>query len=131
MRLLRAAAIFLALSLMFGELWRSWGVGRPVMYVLDDQLIGGFLFAAAWAVRNETIRNRIAFGAAWGLAAGMLYASFFGKVYEPELMQEGNWDAEILTILIGVAFAISLISLALSIILQPLIQEEARDDAKT
>ena len=77
---LRIVAVLLSLSLMIGECWRSWGVGRPVMFVLDDQLIGGFLIAAAWAMGNDTHRNRAAFSAAWGMAAGMLYGSFFKGV---------------------------------------------------
>jgi hypothetical protein len=61
---LRIVAVLHALSLMIGECWRSWGVGRPVMFVLDDMLMGGFLLAAAWAVRRETVRTRAAFAGA-------------------------------------------------------------------
>ena len=117
MKWLRILAVLLALSLMLGEVWRSWGVGRPIMFVMDDQLMGGFLLAAAWAVGKETVRNRIAFAAAWGVNAGMLYGSFFGKVFAPEKAQAGNWDLGILTWLIGLAFAVSLIGLWLSIVL--------------
>lgn len=117
MRLLRLAAVLLALSLMIGEAWRSWGVGRPVMFVLDDQLMGSFLIAAAWAVRIDTRTRRAAFAAAWGVTAGMLYGSFFGKVFEPQTADAGNWDLGVLTILIGVAFAVSLIGMVFSIAL--------------
>ena len=117
MKWLRIFAVLLALSLMIGEVWRSWGVGRPIMFVMDDQLMGGFLLAAAWAVGKETVRNRTAFAAAWGVNAGMLYGSFFGKVFAPEEAQAGNWDLGILTWLIGLAFAVSLIGLWLSITL--------------
>lgn len=117
MRLLRLAAVLLALSLMIGEAWRSWGVGRPVMFVLDDQLMGSFLIATAWAVRIDTRRRRAAFAAAWGVAAGMLYGSFFGKVFEPQSADPGNWDLGVLTILIGVAFAVSLLGMVAAIAL--------------
>ena len=117
MKWIRILAVLLALSLMLGEVWRSWGVGRPIMFVMDDQLMGGFLLAATWAVGKETVRNRIAFAAAWGVNAGMLYGSFFGKVFAPEEAQAGNWDLGILTWLIGLAFAVSLIGLWLSIVL--------------
>jgi hypothetical protein len=117
MKALRIVAILLALSLMLGECWRSWGVGRPVMFVLDDQLMGGFLSAAAWAVRRETLRTRAAFSAAWGVLAGMLYGSFFGKVFEPAKAQAGNWDLGVLTILLGIAFLVSLVGLWLSMTL--------------
>ena len=119
MTVLRIMAVLLALSLMIGESWRSWGVGRPAMLVLDDQLMGGFLIAAAWAAGRETVRTRAAFSAAWGVVAGMLYGSFFGKVFEPAKAQAGNWDMGVLTWLLGVAFLTSLVGLWLSITLPP------------
>ena len=115
MLLLRVSAVLLALSLMIGEIWRSWGVGRPVMFVMDDMLIGGFLIAAAIAVKHETMRNRLAFAGAWGVATGMLYSSFFGKIFEPQKAQAGNWDINVLTWLVGAAFVVSLIGLWFSI----------------
>jgi hypothetical protein len=117
MKALRIIAVILALSLMIGECWRSWGVGRPVMFVLDDQLMGGFLIAGAWAVRRETVRTRAAFSAAWGVVAGMLYGSFFGKVFEPAKAQAGNWNLGVLTMLLGVAFVTSLVGLWFSMTL--------------
>jgi len=117
MTALRVIAVLHALSLMIGECWRSWGVGRPVMFVLDDQLMGSFLIAAAWAVGRETTRTRAAFSAAWGVVAGMLYGSFFGKVFDPAKAQAGNWDLGVLTWLLGVAFLTSLIGVWLSITL--------------
>lgn len=117
MKILRFLAVLHALSLMIGEAWRSWGVGRPVMFVMDDMLMGGFLIAAAWAVGNENLRNRAAFAAAWGVVAGMLYPSFFGKVFDPQHAQAGNWNLGVLTWLIGVAFAVSLVGLWFSITL--------------
>ena len=117
MTALRAVGMLLALSLMIGEVWRSWGVGRPVMFVLDDQLMGGFMLAAAWAVGRETMRTRAAFAAAWGVLAGMLYGSFFGKVFVPAAAQPGNWDSGVLTWLIGVAFVVSLVGLWFSMTL--------------
>lgn len=117
MNALRIVAVLHALSLMIGECWRSWGVGRPVMFVLDDMLMGGFLLAAAWAVGRETIRTRAAFAGAWGVVTGMLYGSFFGKVFEPARAQAGNWDLGVLTALLGVAFAVSLAGLWFSMTL--------------
>lgn len=114
---LRVCAALLAASLMLGECWRSWGAGRPAVYVLDDQLMGGFLLASAWAVRSETGRNRNAFSAAWGVLAGMLYGSFFGKVFNPGSVNAGNWDLGILTWLVGVAFVLSVLGLWFSVTL--------------
>lgn len=115
MKALRILAIILALALMIGELWRSWGVGRPIAFVLDDQLAGGFLLIAAVAVGRETMRSRTAFSAAWGIVAGGLYGSFFNKIFAPEHVQAGNWSIGVLTSLLGVAFCVSLVGLAMSI----------------
>jgi hypothetical protein len=114
---LRRLATFGALALMFGELWRSWGVGRHPLFILDDMLAGGFMLAAAWAMRRDNVRNRAAFAASWGVAAGMLYGSFLGKLVNPVGAQAGNWDVGVLTALLGVAFAISLAGLWFSMTL--------------
>ena len=47
----------------------------------------------------------------------MRYGSFFGKVFEPATAQAGNWDLGVLTMLLGVAFLVSLFGLWLSITL--------------
>jgi hypothetical protein len=117
MAALRTVAVILAVSLMIGELWRSWGAGRPRMLVLDDQLMGGFLIVAAWAVQHETWRTRAAFSGAWGVVTGMLYLSFFGKVFEPAKVNAGNWDMGVLTWLLGVAFISSILGLWFSMTL--------------
>jgi hypothetical protein len=117
MRWLRVVAAVLALSLMIGELWRSWGAGRHPLFILDDQVMGGFLLAAAWAMGVDTRRNRAAFAGAWGTCAGMLYGSFFGKLVEPASTNPGNWNLGVLTALIGVAFATALVGLWFSITL--------------
>jgi hypothetical protein len=114
---LRVVGALLALALMLGEVWRSWGAGRHPLFVLDDQLMGGFLLAAAWAMRVDSRRNRAAFSAAWGVVAGMLYGSFFGKLVEPASSNAGNWNMGVLTALLGIAFATALIGLWFSIVL--------------
>ena len=115
MRALRIVAVIGALALMIGEIWRSWGVGRPIAFVLDDQIAGALMIWGAIAVRHETVRSRALFSAGWGVAAGMLYGSFFGKVFDPSHAQPGNWNLGVLTALLGVAFAIAIIGLIASI----------------
>jgi hypothetical protein len=114
---LRRLAIAGALALMIGELSRSWGAGRHPLFILDDMLAGGFMLAAAWAMRRDTVRNRAAFAAAWGVATGMLYGSFFGKLVEPATAQAGNWNVTVLIASLGAAFVIALAGLWLSITL--------------
>ncbi len=111
LKMLRILVIGLGLSLMIGELWRSWGAGRHWLFVIDDQIMGIALIAGAWAMRRDTQFTRAAFAAAWAFNAGMLYDSFFGKLIEPESSNPSNWDLTILTALIGAAFALSIIGL--------------------
>ena len=117
MKALRILAVLLALSLMLGEIWRSWGADRPIMFILDDQLMGTFLVVSAWVVRHRSARNHAVFSAGWAVNAGMLYGSFFGKVFDPTSAQPGTWDLGILTALIGVALTVSVFGLVCSLIM--------------
>ncbi|MGE0046127.1 MAG: hypothetical protein AB7J28_13180 [Hyphomonadaceae bacterium] len=117
MKALRIVAVLLALSLMIGEAYRSWGAGRPVAFWMDDMLMGALLIAAAVLVAKETVARRAFFTGAWGVNAGMLYGSFFGKVFDPETTNAGNFDLGVLTILVGLAFATSIIGFAASLML--------------
>jgi hypothetical protein len=108
---LRVLAVGLALSLMLGEAYRSWGVGRPAYAWLDDQLMGALLIAGAWQSRVPTPTRMAFFAGAWGVNAGMLYGSFFGKLFEPARSNPGNFDLGLLTFLIGLAFFTSIVGM--------------------
>ena len=115
---LRIIAVVLALSLMTGEAIRSWGQDRPLVFVIDDFLIGTFLIAGALAFAKDTPPRRATFAAAWGVAAGMLYPSFFGKVFpDAGANFHTNINADVLTILIGIAFATAVIAMFATIAL--------------
>jgi hypothetical protein len=115
---LRVIAVILGLSLMIGESIRSYGQDRPIVFVIDDFLIGTFLIASSLAFAGDTLRRRAAFAAAWAATAGMLYGSFFGKLF-PEHGADfhTNIRGDILTIRIGVAFATSIIGMIATIAL--------------
>lgn len=117
MKVLRACAILLGLSLIIGEAYRSWGVGRPIAFWLDDVLMGALLIGAAAAVGRQTWARRALFTGAWGVNAGMLYGSFFGKVFAPETSNAGNFDLGLLTALIGLAFAVSILGFVASLMI--------------
>lgn len=114
---LRIIAVLLALSLMIGELWRSWGAGRHWLFVIDDQIMGALLILSAIVLRRDSFNRRAFFAAAWGACAGALYGSFFGKLVAPETVNAGNWNMDVLTVLVGVAFVVSLLGMILSILL--------------
>jgi len=109
--LLRLLAVGLSLSLMIGEVIRSWGAGRPIMFVLDDFFMGGLLLIGAIVMAKPSRIRWGVFVAGWASCAGMLYGSFFGKVFAPSSANSGNFDLGLLTALIGMAFLGSLIGL--------------------
>lgn len=111
---LRVVGAGLALSLIIGELIRSWGVGRPIMFILDDFVWGGLLLAGAWLMGKPTPLKSHIFVAGWAACAGMLYGSFFGKVFDPASANAGNMELGFLTVIIGLAFAVSLVGLVWS-----------------
>jgi hypothetical protein len=67
------------------ETWRRWhqfGDVRIWPAIFDDYLAGGFLLYAASVAKpaNEVTGRRYLAGA-WGVAAGMMYGSFFSQLY--------------------------------------------------
>jgi hypothetical protein len=115
---LRIWAITLGASLMIGETIRSYGQDRNLVFVVDDYLIGGFLIVAAIFFSVDTLVRRSAFAASWAVTAGMLYGSFFGKVFpSPNSSMQSNIPDNTLTILIGVAFASAILGMIATIAL--------------
>ena len=117
MTALRWIGIVGALLLMVGEAFRSWGVGRPVYAWMDEVLAGTIMIAAAIRVARPTVANRALFSAAWGIAVGMLYGSFFVKLFEPRYADAGNIPLGLLTALVGAAFVLAIGGLIASIVL--------------
>ena len=117
MKQLRILSIIAALMLMAGEAYRSWGVGRPIAFWMDDMLAGAMMISAAILVRRPTRATRSFFSASWGVAVGMLYGSFFGKLFDPASSNPGNFSLGLLTGLIGFAFVAAIAGLIASILL--------------
>ena len=113
----RTWAILLGSSLMVGELIRSWGQDRNLLFVLDDFLIGVPLVASAVLMGNPSSSRSCAFSASFAATAGMLYGSFFGKLIDLSRPAQSNIEVGLLTALIGLAFASSLAGLTASIYL--------------
>jgi hypothetical protein len=110
--ILRICAALLGLSLMIGETIRSWGQDRNPIFVVDDFFIGGFLLISAAYFSQDTPVRRAAFAGGWAFCAGMLYPSFFGKVFpDPSSSMMTNIDPGLLTALIGIAFLTSILGL--------------------
>jgi hypothetical protein len=106
-------AVVLGAYLAIGEAVRTWGAGRPVYAWLDDFLLAALLFIAAAQARRS--HGPALFTGAFGVAAGMLYGSFFGHLAEWNQPDPGNLPQRCLTVAIGLAFGGSLIGLGLSL----------------
>jgi len=118
MKALRIIAAIGAILIMAGEAYRSWGVGRPVYAWMDDMLAGSLMLVAAYRVGRPTVSNRALFSASWGIAVGMLYGSFFGKLFEPAQARPGNFNLVALTIGLGAAFALAVGGLIVSVVVR-------------
>ena len=118
MRTLRIIGAIGAILIMTGEAYRSWGVGRPVYAWMDDMLAGSLMLVAAYRVGRPTVTNRALFSASWGIAVGMLYGSFFGKLFEPAQAHPGNFNLAALTIALGAAFALAIGGLIASVFIR-------------
>jgi len=115
----RIMAALLGSTLMIGELIRSWGQGRPLVFVLDDFCIGIPLVVTALLMAKDTKPRRAAFAGAWGATAGMLYPSFFGKLIEQDAVAAAtNIPFHTLTVILGVLFALSIGGLIASVTLK-------------
>ena len=115
----RVTAILLGSTLMIGELFRSWGQQRPLVFVLDDFCIGIPLVVTALLMAKDTKPRRAAFAGAWGATAGMLYPSFFGKLVEQDAVGAAtNIPFHTLTAIIGFLFVLSLAGLVASVVLK-------------
>ncbi len=111
----RVWAALLGSSLMIGETVRSWGQARNLLFVLDDFVIGVPLVVTAVLMANPTPARQCAFSASFAAAAGMLYGSFFGKLVDMSKSAASNIEIHLLTALIGLAFASSLVGLFASV----------------
>ena len=115
MKAFRHFSILLGTLNAAGELYRSAGDGRHIMFVLDDVFLGLALVISALLFTRDTPPRRAFFAASWGAAAGGVYGSFFSKLLSEEPINSGNLDPVFLTSFLGVLFVISLLGVFLAI----------------
>ena len=88
--------------------------------MLDDYWIGRGVIAAALWFREGDLMRRAAFAAAWAANAGWLYGSFFGELSaEPDASFHSSSPGDLLTGLIGLAFATSILGMVATMATQP------------
>jgi hypothetical protein len=117
LRALKAATYVLAACLVAAESYRSWGVDRPILTVLDDWVGAALLaWAAHLTTRPEESSRRIVV-AIWGVICGVSLCNFSIKLLMPDRMTPGNLPPTILQALVGLAFLLSFAALILTVVL--------------
>lgn len=59
--------------------WSTWQDNPPALF--DDYVLSGFLLYGAWRVGRDAVSGQRYLAAAWGVAFGMVFLSFFGQVH--------------------------------------------------
>ena len=115
MKTFRYITIALALLIMVGEVYRSWGDGRNIVWVLDDFFVGSLLIAASLSFTKDTPARRAFFAGAWGAGLGMIYPSFFSSLLDGAAFNSGNLNWQFLLGFKGLAFLINIAAFILAI----------------
>lgn len=100
--------VALAVINILGEIFRSWGDGRNIVWILDDVLAGLFLIVASLMFTKDTLARRSSFAAAWGVSLGMIYMSFFSSLLSASEFNSGNLDWRFLLAVKGFIFLLCL-----------------------
>lgn len=95
--------------------WSTWTEYPPAM--LDDYFLGGFLLYGAWRVGKNAVDGQRYLAAAWGVALGMVFLSFFGQLRQ---MQLGEIDpapvpTEWVAVVKGIGFLVVILGLVSSL----------------
>jgi hypothetical protein len=112
---LRVFTVLVALVLMAGEAYRSWGAGRAPASWMDDMALGALMLGAAWALRTETPRRRAFFTGVWGIALGSVFVSLLAKLIDPASAIAGNLQVSTLITALAVIFAATVIGFLASL----------------
>lgn len=115
MKIFIRVTIFLASFNILGEIYRSWGDGRNIIWVLDDVFAGVFLIAAAVAFTHDTPSRRAFFASAWGASLGMIYGSFFSSLLGGAEFNSGNLDWQFLIGVKAFIFILCIIGVVVAI----------------
>jgi len=78
---------------------------------LDDILLGALLLAGAWLTSGHRYQNAKYLVAAWGVACGMAYGSFFGQAMRLDLPDPSGIPATWVVAIKGVGFAMAIVAL--------------------
>ena len=117
MSALRVYTVLVALVLMIGEGYRSWGAGRPVITWMDDMVLGALMIAAAWAVGRGMPARRAFLTGVWGIAIGAVFLSLVSKILDPSSTIAGNLQLSVLIWALAAIFAGSVLGFVASLVI--------------
>jgi len=114
----RNLALFLGIVTPLLETVRRWSTWRddpPALF--DDYVLSAFLLYGAWRVGKDPGSGQRFLTAAWGVAFGMVFLSFFGQLYA---MRQGQSDpapvsSEWVAVVKGVGLLIVIVGLISSL----------------
>ena len=91
--------------------WQQLADLRMAPAWLDDWLIGLFLLYGAWRTRGNDGSGRATLAAAWGVACGMGYMSFFGQLAELDSADPSGVSSVTVVAIKGVMVGLAVIAL--------------------
>jgi hypothetical protein len=95
--------------------WSTWTEYPPAM--LDDYFLGGFLLYGAWRVGKDPVEGQRFLAAAWGVALGMVFLSFFGQIQQMRLgsVDPAPVSSEWVAVVKGFGFVLVILGLVASL----------------
>ena len=117
MRLNVILALVFAVVLMTVETIRRYEIWGHWSAWMDDYLMGMFLILAAISVLKKKRKGHLLLAAAWAFNAGLLYGSFFSKVNDPTRDFQSNINSELLILLTGLGFFVSLFAMVWTLLI--------------
>jgi hypothetical protein len=122
MRFSRILAVVLGILVPIAETVRRWSTWKEAPLALfDDYILGALVLYGAWLVGRDFRRGQCFLAAAWGIACGVGYASFFGQLErlrrdEPDPAPiPSSWVA----VIKGVLFALAIVALIATLRAKP------------
>ena len=110
----RRLAYVFGISLPVIETIRRWSqLGDPRMWPswLDDILLGALLLLGAWLTRAARSQNARYLTAAWGVACGLAYGSFFTQALHLDVPDPSGVPTLTVVVLKGAGFALAICAL--------------------
>jgi hypothetical protein len=111
----RRLALVFGIALPIVETVRRWqqlGDVRIWPAWFDDILLGAVLLYGVWRTSNDVETGRPWLAAAWGIACGVAYNSFFGQLAHLDEPDPSSLPPEWVVGIKGVGFVLAILALA-------------------